>query len=151
MLDAWFRDVCNYYRDMPSSAREAIRKFLNFDMASAKDIFLQDQLQWGVIEPNRKDKPVLIVQKSALKGSNSDYMDELETISNADVRNSIGNVAKSLISDVAHLDKFISGSSSTAAASQSRDASRPVSVYSGGKHSVYSPDYGVEGIANYGR
>lgn len=66
MLDAWFRDVCYYYRDMPAPARELIRTFLNFDMHNTKDIFVHDQLAWGIIEGQKVDAPILIVRKSSI-------------------------------------------------------------------------------------
>lgn len=66
MLDAWFRDVCYYYRDMPATAREAVRTFLNFDMRNTKDMFVHDQLAWGIIESQKVDAPIIIVRKSSV-------------------------------------------------------------------------------------
>jgi hypothetical protein len=75
MLDRWFRDVCYFYRDMPASAREAVRGFINFDMKVNKDIFVHDQLAWGTIEPNKEDGPVLIVRKSTVVNLHDSALD----------------------------------------------------------------------------
>ncbi len=78
-MDAWFRDVCVNYRNMPSNARQVIRQFLNFDMSQAKDIFFQDQLAWGVIEQqDNKSKPILGVQQSVLNTVPDSMKGELE-------------------------------------------------------------------------
>ena len=53
MLDAWIKDILYDYRDMPSLAREEMRGFLNFDLSKAHDIFVQDQLMYGLIEAPR--------------------------------------------------------------------------------------------------
>lgn len=95
MLDAWFRDVCYYYRHMPATARLLIRQFLNFDMSAEKDILVQDQLAWGVIEVNNHEAPVLIIQKSAIDsmGGNDALMDTMSEYSSdlrADKNNSNG-------------------------------------------------------------
>jgi len=66
MLDAWFREVAFYYRDMPAPAREAIRTFLNFDLKHSKDVFVHDQLAWGIMEAPKVDSPLLIVRRSTL-------------------------------------------------------------------------------------
>lgn len=67
MLDAWFRELCFNYRYMPPLARAAIRVFLNFDMTRPLDIFVQDQLAWGVVEIPKTDGAVVIIQQKALK------------------------------------------------------------------------------------
>lgn len=78
-LDAWFREVCVNYRNMPSNARQIIRQFLNFDMSQAKDIFFQDQLAWGVIEQQDSNtKPILVVQKSVFNTVSNTMKEELE-------------------------------------------------------------------------
>eukprot|EP00600_Ochromonadales_sp_CCMP1393_P008993 CAMPEP_0174965524 /NCGR_PEP_ID=MMETSP0004_2-20121128/6480_1 /TAXON_ID=420556 /ORGANISM="Ochromonas sp., Strain CCMP1393" /LENGTH=497 /DNA_ID=CAMNT_0016214363 /DNA_START=227 /DNA_END=1720 /DNA_ORIENTATION=- len=84
MLDAWFRDVCYYYRDMPLNARTAVIQFLNFDLKANKDVLMQDQLKWGRIEQQKSHEPILIVQKSGLVHLHDGYLNELESISNAD-------------------------------------------------------------------
>eukprot|EP01032_Pedospumella_encystans_P026936 gene26936-30454_t len=66
MLDAWFREIAFYYRDMPSTAREAVRIFLNFDMRKAVDVFVHDQLAWGMMEAPKSDAPLLIVRHSTI-------------------------------------------------------------------------------------
>ena len=76
MLDAWFREVCFYYRDMPAPAREAIRKFLNFDMKRTKDVFVHDQLAWGIMEAPKVDSPLLIVRRSTLINLHDSVLDE---------------------------------------------------------------------------
>jgi len=66
MLDAWFREIAFYYRDMPSTAREAVRIFLNFDMRKPVDVFVHDQLAWGMMEAPKSDAPLLIVRHSTI-------------------------------------------------------------------------------------
>lgn len=66
MLDAWFREVAFYYRDMPSTAREAVRTFLNFDLHKSTDVFVHDQLAWGMMEAPKSDAPLLIVRHSTI-------------------------------------------------------------------------------------
>lgn len=86
-LDAWFRQVCVHYRNMPSNARQAVRQFLNFDMSQSKDIFFQDQLAWGVIEQaeSSSGRPMLIVQQSVLNTVSDTMKEELgETMSAVD-------------------------------------------------------------------
>ena len=34
---------------MPPAAKQLVRDFLNFDMSKSLDIFMQDQLAWGLI------------------------------------------------------------------------------------------------------
>ena len=76
MLDAWLRDVCYFYRDMPATAREEIRRFLNFNMKTNKDIFVHDQLAWGMIEPNKvKDSAVLILRASTIVNLHDSELD----------------------------------------------------------------------------
>jgi Tfp pilus assembly protein PilP len=68
MLDTWIRDICYNYRHFPPSAKQLVRDFLHFDMSVQKDIFVQDQLAWGLIEAPRGPPPMLIMQQSALQG-----------------------------------------------------------------------------------
>ena len=75
MLDAWFREVAFYYRDMPAPAREAIRVFLNFDMKHTKDVFVHDQLAWGIMEPPKVDSPLLIVRRSTMVNLHDSLLD----------------------------------------------------------------------------
>lgn len=75
MLDAWFREVAFYYRDMPAPAREAIRVFLNFDMKHTKDVFVHDQLAWGIMEAPKVDSPLLIVRRSTLVNLHDSLLD----------------------------------------------------------------------------
>lgn len=79
-LDAWFRELCVHYRNMPANARQVIRQFLNFDMSQSKDIFFQDQLAWGVIEQQdaNASRPMLIVQQSVLNTVSDTMKGELE-------------------------------------------------------------------------
>lgn len=103
-LDFWLRDILFNYRSMPPGAKQLVRDFLNFDMSRSLDIFMQDQLAWGLIgwapfirfnysyslvtlflidpiEAPRGETPVLIVQKSALNLlSSSDLLEQLETM-----------------------------------------------------------------------
>jgi hypothetical protein len=88
-LDAWFRDVCYYYRDMPAPAREAVRLFLNFDMKATKDIFVHDQLAWGTIEPNKVDAPVLIVRKSTVVNLHDSAHDTNESAASIGTQKSV--------------------------------------------------------------
>lgn len=75
-LDAWFRDVCFFYRDMPAPAREAVRLFLHFDLKASKDAFVHDQLAWGTIEPNKEaDAPIMILRKSTVVNLHDSCMD----------------------------------------------------------------------------
>ena len=76
MLDSWLRDVCYYYRDMPTSARTEIRTFLNLDLKLNKDIFVHDQLSWGLIEAQKGDGPVLIVRKETLINLHDSHLDD---------------------------------------------------------------------------
>ena len=80
LLDAWFREVCFHYRNMPANARTAIRQFLNFDMSQQKDIFFQDQLAWGTIEMHNAQVPILIVNQAILDNVPDELMDEIETL-----------------------------------------------------------------------
>lgn len=48
-LDAWLRDLCYNYRTLPAGAKQLVRDFLQFDMSRSMDIFIQDQLAWGLI------------------------------------------------------------------------------------------------------
>ncbi len=83
LLDAWFREVCIYYRNMPNNARQEIRDFLKFDLTQQKDIFFQDQLAWGTIENEKNNKPILIVNQSVLDNAPDELMEEIETMSRA--------------------------------------------------------------------
>jgi len=84
-LDAWLRDLCYNYRSLPAGAKQLVRDFLQFDMSRPMDIFIQDQLAWGLIEAPRGETPILIVQKSALSTTMSgDMLEQLETMSNSD-------------------------------------------------------------------
>lgn len=100
-LDAWFREVCVHYRNMPANARQAVRQFLNFDMSQAKDIFFQDQLAWGVIEQQDGNaRPMLIVQQSVLNTVSDSMKGDLEeTLSAVDgqqrgTRSTVGGAAR---------------------------------------------------------
>lgn len=76
MLDAWFREVAFYYRDMPATAREAVRTFLNFDMKKPTDVFVHDQLAWGMMETPKADAPLLIVRHSTIIKLHDSVLDE---------------------------------------------------------------------------
>jgi len=69
---------------MPLNARTAVIQFLNFDLKANKDVLMQDQLKWGRIEQQKSHEPILIVQKSGLVHLHDGYLNELESISNAD-------------------------------------------------------------------
>ncbi len=75
MLDAWFREIAFYYRDMPSTAREAVRIFLNFDMRKPVDVFVHDQLAWGMMEAPKSDAPLLIVRRSTIINLHDSVLD----------------------------------------------------------------------------
>lgn len=87
MLDAFFRDLCYYYKNFPTAARQEIREFLKFDMAQPNDIFFQDQLAWGTIESNKKNHtPILIIQQSVLDNMSPELQDEIETMTAVDAK-----------------------------------------------------------------
>jgi len=87
MLDAWIRDVCYYYKNFPSLARQEIRDFFKFDMSQPNDIFFQDQLAWGTVQHNQKTHaPVLIIQQSVLDTMSPEMQDEIETMTAVDMK-----------------------------------------------------------------
>lgn len=62
------------YRSMPAQAKAAVREFLHFDMTKAKDIYVQDQLTWGHVEPlsaspGSAPPMVVVVPRSVADGS----------------------------------------------------------------------------------
>ena len=61
---------------MPAQAREEVRTFLGFDMTSLKDIFVHDQLSWGIIESIKEGGPVIIMRKTTLVNLHDSVQDE---------------------------------------------------------------------------
>ena len=55
-LDFWLRDILFNYRSLPPAAKQLVRDFLNFDMSRSLDIFMQDQLAWGLIGQSTLDR-----------------------------------------------------------------------------------------------
>jgi hypothetical protein len=86
-LDSWFREICTYYRYMPSAAKNEVRAFLKFDLSRPKDIYIQDQLTWGAIDgpPGgaQGGSSVLIVQRSALDNMSDEVMEAISVVDGA--------------------------------------------------------------------
>ena len=106
-----------------------MRDFLNFDMTRAKDIFMQDQLAWGLIEAPRSSGAVLIVQKSALDNVGDEFLSQLDGASGGDAGSAKGDSSKALASQIRqarganHLENVI-----WETASQSRPQTAPKRV-----------------------
>lgn len=54
-LDQWFREVLYQYSRINNAGRDAIRKFLGFEMSRELDISIQDRLALGLVEAARAE------------------------------------------------------------------------------------------------